>query len=307
MNPGFEDALDNWNTTGNAAIRTNDPPAYEGSNYIFGEDAPRFSIWQDVHLDEHDFPHSAIDSGLLNVVFGGWQSSWREQTDNGQISVQFLDENSTELGDDELPTFFSNHTWVEQSTVSDIPTGTRTIRYFFEGNRNQGSNNDAFLDAAHLGIATLGDFDGNGELNAEDINLLTTAVLFETNAPLMDVNEDGRVDQTDRTVWVRDLKNTWFGDSNLDGEFNSGDLVMVFQRGEFEDEIANNSSWADGDWNGDGEFNSSDFVNAFQDGGFEKGARVATIVPEPCSVGLLWIGFISVIANRCRVRHLAGL
>ncbi len=54
------------------------------------------------------------------------------------------------------------------------------------------------------------------------------------------------------------------GDTNHDGIFNSTDLILAFQVGEYEDKIAGNSVWADGDWNGDGEFDSGDIVFAFQ-------------------------------------------
>ena len=80
------------------------------------------------------------------------------------------------------------------------------------------------------------------------------------------------------------MKQTWFGDANLDGEFNSSDFVAVFEAGEFEDSIANNSTWETGDWNFDGEFNSSDFVTAFQDGGYEKGPLQVANVPEPTAI-----------------------
>ena len=84
---------------------------------------------------------------------------------------------------------------------------------------------------------------------------------------------------------------TFFGDSNLDGEFNSADLVVVFQAGEYEDGIAANSTWATGDWNGDTEFNTRDFVFAFPDAGFEAGKRQdAAAVPEPNSLLLLVLG-----------------
>ena len=63
------------------------------------------------------------------------------------------------------------------------------------------------------------------------------------------------------------------GDSNLDGRFDSGDLIAVFQAGEFEDDIADNSVWEDGDWNGDGEFDTSDLVAAFQAGSYVAGLR----------------------------------
>ena len=43
-----------------------------------------------------------------------------------------------------------------------------------------------------------------------------------------------------------------FGDANLDGAFDSGDLVQIFATGEYEDDQSGNSTWADGDWNCDG-------------------------------------------------------
>jgi hypothetical protein len=44
------------------------------------------------------------------------------------------------------------------------------------------------------------------------------------------------------------------------------DLLAVFQYGEYEDAIDDNSTWSEGDWNGDGDFNSSDLVLALQSG-----------------------------------------
>lgn len=60
------------------------------------------------------------------------------------------------------------------------------------------------------------------------------------------------------------------GDSNRDGVFNSSDLVLVFQAGEYEDEIDGNSTFEEGDWNGDGDFDSADLVFAFQVDLFES-------------------------------------
>jgi MYXO-CTERM domain-containing protein len=132
-----------------------------------------------------------------------------------------------------------------------------------------------------------GDIDGNGMLDAADINALNAAILAGNSDSRYDLNSDGNVDGLDRTLWVEDLKNTYFGDANLDGEFNSADFVAVFQAGQYEDTVTRNSTWATGDWNGDQEFNSSDFVQAFQGGGFEIGPRAAVqAVPEPNSAVL---------------------
>ncbi|MFC1758009.1 choice-of-anchor Q domain-containing protein [Planctomycetota bacterium] len=59
------------------------------------------------------------------------------------------------------------------------------------------------------------------------------------------------------------------GDANFDGVFDSTDLIRVFQANQYEDEIANNSTWRDGDWNGDGEFDTSDLILAFQSGNYQ--------------------------------------
>jgi hypothetical protein len=98
--------------------------------------------------------------------------------------------------------------------------------------------------------------------------------------------DDGTLtDPAQRAAYVRDVLRTWLGDSNLDGEFNSADFVLVFTAGEYEDTTPDNSTWKTGNWNGDRDFDSSDFVTAFTDGGYERGPRAATpaLVPEPVS------------------------
>ena len=49
-----------------------------------------------------------------------------------------------------------------------------------------------------------------------------------------DLNGDSIIDQEDHRVWVKDLEHTWFGDADLNGEFNSKDFVQVFQAGKYE-------------------------------------------------------------------------
>jgi hypothetical protein len=132
------------------------------------------------------------------------------------------------------------------------------------------------------GGGLLGDFNNDGILDAVDINLLSAKVRDMTNDPAYDVNGDALVNGDDREVWVNDLKRTWFGDAELNGEFSSSDFVLVFGRGHYEDGIDGNSQWEDGDWDGDGDFGSGDFVTAFSAGGYELGPRAAVAaVPEP--------------------------
>jgi hypothetical protein len=130
-------------------------------------------------------------------------------------------------------------------------------------------------------IGILGDINNDTLLDVNDIDLLSAGIRDGIENKRFDLNGNNIIDDADRTSWVKDLKKTYFGDSNLDGEFNSNDFVVVFQTGEYEDDTAGNSTWATGDWNGDGDFTSRDFVAAFQDGGYEKGPLAAQAVPEP--------------------------
>jgi hypothetical protein len=133
-----------------------------------------------------------------------------------------------------------------------------------------------------------GDFNRNLRLDADDIDQLSTAIRAAEFSGIMDLVVDGRLDDADRQRWVNELAATWFGDANLDGQFSSQDLVLVLQTGEYEDNLAANSGWADGDWDGNSDFDSSDLVAALQDGGYEQGPRVATAaVPEPAAAALI--------------------
>jgi len=62
------------------------------------------------------------------------------------------------------------------------------------------------------------------------------------------------------------------GDSNRDGIFDTADIVLAFQAGEYEDAISGNSTWEEGDWDGDGDFTTADLVFAFQSGNYVAGA-----------------------------------
>lgn len=160
--------------------------------------------------------------------------------------------------------------------------------------------NSAMDYAMGLVVLVPGDFNGDGMLDISDINQLSMASASNANDAAFDLTDDALVNANDLTFWIKDLKNSWIGDANLDGEFNSGDFVQVFTAGKFEQEIEAN--WADGDWNGDGRFNSGDFVAAFTDGGFELGPRTGVqAVPEP-AFGVWTVLVCGLLALRRRHR-----
>jgi hypothetical protein len=146
-----------------------------------------------------------------------------------------------------------------------------------------------------------GDFDRDGLLTATDIDMLTGELIMGNHPPGYDLNKDKLVNELDHEMWVHERKNTWYGDADLNGEFNSSDFVQVFQVGKYETEQP--AGWSEGDWNGDGVFDTSDFVTAFQDGGYELGPKMdAAAVPEPGGWLLLAMGLSPVLFGR-RIRR----
>ena len=141
---------------------------------------------------------------------------------------------------------------------------------------------------AKAGAGVVGDFNGNGMRDVADLDLLAAAM--GGNDASFDVNGDGNVNFEDRKMWVEELSNTFVGDANFDGQFNSSDFVAVFGAAKYEN--GEPATWAEGDWNGDGVFSSSDFVAAFGGGGYESGPREGGLqtVPEPSSAALILLG-----------------
>lgn len=148
------------------------------------------------------------------------------------------------------------------------------------------------------------DFNRNFVLDSGDLDMLTRQVDMASTDILYDLDRNGVIEFEDLRIAVQDLHNTYFGDANDDGEFNSNDLIQVFVAGLYENGVSDDAVWSTGDWNGDGEFSSSDLVISFQDGGYEQGPRpavqAAAIVPEPSAALLTLTGVICMLLARRR-------
>ena len=148
-------------------------------------------------------------------------------------------------------------------------------------------------------FALPGDFDLDGLVDANDVELLGESIHSDPHDLRFDVTNDQQVNPDDLAVWVKEIKGTWFGDANLDGEFNTSDLIGVFQAGKFE--TLESATWGEGDWNADGRFGTGDLIAAFQDGGFElEPVQQVAAVPEPNPLILLLIGSLFTLVRKQR-------
>lgn len=110
-----------------------------------------------------------------------------------------------------------------------------------------------------------GDFDGDQRLTLSDIGLF--CVGMRANDRRYDLNQDQVVNAADRDQLIDEVFRVPYGDTDLNGTFDSEDLIRIFQAGLYEDTIARNATWAQGDWDCDGDFTTADFVLAMQKGG----------------------------------------
>jgi hypothetical protein len=185
--------------------------------------------------------------------------------------------------------------------LSGVNTLTFLVNNAGDADNPIGFRVDGLVAFTNPGGGLLGDFNQNGILDSGDIDDLTTQSAGATNPAGYDLNNDALVNTGDVTVWVKDLFNSWIGDANLDGEFNSSDLVSVLASGAYEADV--DSVWSTGDFNGDGRTNSSDLVAALADGGYEQGPRAAVAaVPEPATATLLVLAGLSVVGLKRRDR-----
>jgi hypothetical protein len=146
-----------------------------------------------------------------------------------------------------------------------------------------------------------GDYDGDGLLTILDLDRLLIALYEQSQQAEFDLDHSGVVDTGDRDVWVHTLAEMHYGDANLDGQFDSYDLVLIFQSGEYEDQVIANSTWATGDWSGDREFSSQDLVLALQDGGYTRQASPPAVA-EPTAGAQTAIGLFALAWYRRATR-----
>jgi hypothetical protein len=149
-------------------------------------------------------------------------------------------------------------------------------------------------------VHALGDFNRDQSIDIADMNALTLAIQSNDSDSSFDLDSSGILDDADLDFMVHVAIGTWFGDANLDGLFDSKDLVVIFQSAEYEDAIPGNSTWGTGDWNADGDFTSLDLVVAFQDAGYEKGPRHVAVPESISSTFLLhlFVGSIGIVGRR---------
>ncbi|MCA9199331.1 MAG: hypothetical protein KDA87_17415, partial [Planctomycetales bacterium] len=191
--------------------------------------------------DDITYPHPALASTYSTVASNGTNRAFPSEFGFAQIHVS----------DQEL-------------VVQYISAESGNIVGDTNGNGIRDAGENAFAEFRIVDPSTSINIDLNddGVVDALDIDALCVAIMQGQHEDAVDLNRDGEVNKDDYHFMLNDLMKIQPGDANLDGVFNSADLVLVFQAGRFENDFLS-AGWQQGDWNCDGKFGSSDLVLVF--------------------------------------------
>lgn len=155
VNGGFDDTTSGW--TGSWSIRDTDPSITTGSYYYGGASNAYNSITQRYTLSVSEL--FTMTEGFLSYEMSADLFSWHTQNDVSTLSASFRDALDNELGSASLSSAtLYDGSWgtslvagseeIYQMVRGVLPSGISSIVFSVEGVRNEGGNNDAYLDNA---------------------------------------------------------------------------------------------------------------------------------------------------------------
>ncbi|MCP3988946.1 MAG: hypothetical protein GY724_07720, partial [Actinomycetia bacterium] len=150
-NPDFESDLTGWTTNVGASLRSATPVAHSGSQYFFAGNVEEGFAEQSVDLLAAGYTAGDLDSGDLDLVFGGRaQSHLETPLDSGRIELRVLDGGGGLLVEKVIQADNSTDRWALIGERFKLPVGARSVVFRFVADRDSGTGNNAYLDQAFI-------------------------------------------------------------------------------------------------------------------------------------------------------------
>ncbi len=127
-----------------------------------------------------------------------------------------------------------------------------------------------------------GDVDLDGDIDADDIDMLHAQLNALGASPIFDLDRDGEIGRSDVDTLVQDVLETYYGDSNLDGQVSIGDLTVLAEN------FGGGGGWAQGDFNGDVQVSIGDLTLLAEN--FGQGSELTGDADGAAPAGLQALG-----------------
>ncbi len=202
----------------------------------------------------------------------------------------------------EYPAASSMHRWGPGASIVSSSFGAFAGWTGFNGNE---SSEYTFV-GLRVASAAAGDFDSDGDIDGDDIDLMGDAIRLGSAVDRYDLNGDSSVDVSDLDFLVRSLVGTSavdgsgdpifgteYGDFNLDGEIELGDLTRL---GTY---YGVGDKWAEGNANRylDLDIELGDLTIL---GTYYGASNGGDAIPEPMTLSIMVCGAIGLIRRRRR-------
>ncbi|MEQ9454715.1 MAG: PEP-CTERM sorting domain-containing protein [Phycisphaeraceae bacterium] len=158
------------------------------------------------------------------------------------------------------------------------------------------ADGDETLDRLNIEVASviireaasglLGDFNGDTVVDAADVDLLTAAIRDGSSDTQFDLDGLNGVDAADLSEMIESVLETFFGDSNLDGEVDLIDLSALASS------FGLTAGWADGN------FNTDTVVDLIDLSLLASNFGSSASVPEPTTAALLGLAGLGLLRRR---------
>ena len=167
-NGNFESGLADWSVTPGASTTSSALTPWRSTAEFESGSAANADAQQTVNLLQAGYSATQIDSGALQVAFGG-QVALLTSAVNAQISIVFLNAGNNAIGNAVVvPAGTSVGTWMRVFDTVYVPEGARSVEFLFSVSKTDTSQG-ALLDGAFLGVIPQGQGVDQGVRTSPDV------------------------------------------------------------------------------------------------------------------------------------------